>query len=269
MDFDTLARDARLALRTPEPDAPAVRPPPANKPAEVLAALMDFSGGVALAELLQAPVRGGPPNPDAARLGYALQDRVQSQLDAMSTQALQRLQRDRRTENGIAAAELLALITSAGAGPERGSKPEAALRLASELRKRVGWKLGASLRQAQADLARLRANVAGELRRLGPRATQLERIDAALETSLQRKLIDLYDRVLRAAEQNFDRACIDACAGLPQGFGEAELAHWLAPKGWIARDRERCERTVGAFCVHLRRGLEGLVMAAIQAEVGS
>ncbi len=265
MDFDTLAREASLgvglAIRPPAPGAPAVRPPPSDKPAEVLAALMDFSGGVALAELLQAPVRGGPPNPEASRLGYDLQERVQAQLDAMSTLALQRLQRDRRE---IGVAELLELT---GAGSDRGIK--AALRIAPELRKRVGWRLGASMRQAQSDLARLRANIAAELRRLGPRAAQLERIDAALETSLQHKLADLYDRVLRAAEQSFDRACVDACAGLPQGFGAAELAGWLAPSGWIARDRDRCERTIGAFCVHLRRGLVGLVMAAIQAVVGS
>lgn len=269
MDFDTIARESGLAvglaLRPPDPDAPASeRPPTPDKPAEVLAALMDFSGGVAVAELLQAPVRGGPSHPDVSRLGYDLQERVLSQLDAMSTIALQRLQRDRRD---VAIADLLEVVSAAGAGPDRGIRPEAALRIAAELRRRVGWKLGASLRQAQSDLARLRAKVAGDLRGLGPRANHLERIDAALETSIQHKLIDLYDRVLRAAEQNFDRMCVDACAALPQGFGEAELANWLAPKGWIARDRERCERTVSAFCVHLRRGLEGLVTAAIQAEV--
>jgi hypothetical protein len=273
MDFDTLAREASLgmglAVRPPAPNAAAVRPPPSDKPAEVLAALMDFSGGVALAELLQAPVRGGPANPDASRLGYDLQERVQAQLDAVSTHALQRLQRDRRAESGIALTELRELMASAGLGADPGTKPAVALRLASELRKRVGWRLGASMRQAQSDLARLRANIAGELRTLGPRAAQLERIDAALETSLQHKLADLYDRVLRAAEQSFDRACLEACASLPEGFGDADLARWLAPSGWIARDRDRCERTVGAFCVHLRRGLEGLVMAAIQAEVGS
>lgn len=273
MDFDTIAREASLgvglAIRPPAPGAPAVRPPTPDKPAEVLAALMDFSGGVALAELLQAPVRGGPPNPDASRLGYDLQERVQSQLDAMSTLALQRLQRDRRAESDIVVAELRELITSANLGSDRGVQPATALRIATELRKRVGWRLGASMRQAQSDLARLRANIAAELRRLGPRAAQLERIDAALETSLQHKLADLYDRVLRAAEQNFDRACVDACSGLQEGFGEADLTGWLASSGWIARDRDRCERTIGAFCVHLRRGLEGLVMAAIQAEVGS
>lgn len=273
MDFDTIAREASLgvglAIRPPDPGAPAARPPTPDKPAEVLAALMDFSGGVALAELLQAPVRGGPPNPDASRLGYDLQERVQAQLDAISTLALQRLQRDRRAEGEIAVAELRELIASANLGSDRGVNPTTALRIAAELRKRVGWRLGASMRQAQSDLARLRANIAAELRRLGPRAAQLERIDAALETSLQHKLADLYDRVLRAAEQNFDRACVDACAGLQEGFGEADLAGWLASSGWIARDRDRCERTIGAFCVHLRRGLEGLVMAAIQAEVGS
>lgn len=273
MDFDTLAREASLgmglAVRAPSPGEPAVRPAPSDKPAEVLAALMDFSGGVALAELLQTPVRSGPPNPDAARLGYDLQERVLSQLDAVSTLALQRLQRDRRAESGIAIAELLELMASAGAVADRGISPAIGLRIAADLRKRVGWRLGASMRQAQSDLARLRANIAGDLRRLGPHATQLERIDAALETSLQHKLVNLYDRVLRAAEQSFDRACFDACASLPETFGEADLAAWLAPSGWIARDRDRCERTVGAFCVHLRRSVEGLVMAAIQAEVGS
>ncbi len=259
MDFDT------LALRPLDPGTPRVRPAASTKPAEVLAALMDFSGGVALAELLQAPVARGRSHPDAARKGFDLQDRVQSQLDALSTRALQRLQRDRRPESDLTLADLLELVTQAGGGV----RPEAALRLAAELRRRVGWRLGASLRQAQADLARLRENIAAELRAIGPHAQQLERIDAALQLSLQGKLIELYERVLRAAEGAFDRACIDACASLPSALAEADLAGWLAPHGWLARDRDRCERTIGAFCVHLRRGLEGLVSAAIQVEVGS
>ena len=275
MDFDTLAREsgltAGLALRPPEPNAaPAqARSPTPTKPAEVLAALMDFSGGVALAELLQAPVANGPAHPDAARNAYDLQDRVQSQLDAISTRTLQRLQRERRAESEIAPAELLELVARIGGKSDRGIRHEVALRVALELRKLIGWRLAASLRQAQSDLVRLRANIAGELRLLGPRADQLERIDAALHVSLSRKLTDLYERVLRAAAQSFDRACIDACASLPADYGEAEVASWLAPAAWLARDRERCERTIGAFCVHLRRGLEGLVQAAIQAEAGA
>lgn len=273
MDFDTLAREsglaASLALRPPDPRAAEVRPSAPTKPAEVLAALMDFSGGVALAELLQAPVPGGPAHPDATRMGWDLQERVLSRLDAISTRAVQRLTRDRRLESDLPATELLDIVARLGGTPDRGLKPAAALRLAAELRERLGWRLGASLRQAQSELARLRVDVAGSIRLLGPRADQLERIDAALHTSLQRKLTDLYDRVLRAAETSFDRACFEACASLPLGFGEAELASWLAPSAWIARDRERCERTVGAFCLHLRRGLEALVLAAIRAEVAS
>lgn len=258
MDFDT------LALRPPEPGSSEPRPYLPSKPAEVLAALMDFSGGVALAELLVAQAPRGGPHPEAGRKGYDLQERVQAQLDAISTRALQRLQRERRPERDVAASELLALVQGGG-----GLGPEAARRLAAALRKQLGWQLGASLRQAQSDLARLRMNVAAELRSLGPRAEQLERIDAALQTSVQHKLGDLYDRLLRAAEQNFDRACFDACASLPKDFGEAEFVRWLAPHGWLARDRERCELTIHAFCVHLRRGLEGLVLAAIEVEVGS
>ena len=263
MDFDT------LALRPPEPGSPQPRPSLPDKPAEVLAALMDFSGGVALAELLVAPVPSGRSHPDAGRNGYDLQERVQAQLDAISTRALQRLQRERRLESDIATSELLAVVAQL-TGPT-GLGPQVAKRVASELRKRVGWQLGASLRQAQVDLARLRSNIAAELRSLGPRADQLERIDAALQTSLQHKLIELYDRLLRAAEQNFDRACYEACVSLPKdvALSEPELASWLAPHGWLARDRERCELTIHAFCVHLRRGLEGLVLAAIEVEVGS
>jgi hypothetical protein len=270
MDLDALAPVAGLAgglaLRpSPAEGARGVTPVPQN-PAEVLAMLMDFSGSVALAELLHAPASEGLGHPQAKELAVRLQREVRARLDALLPLALKPLT-GRRAPSVPAPEELLEAIEHATG--EAGVRPEndAARRLARELGDPLRSALGASLRQAQANIATLRWEIAHELRALGPRADRLERIDAALQRSIQGKLGELFDRMELAAELTFERACAHACLALPEGFGVAELASWSAESGWIERYRERCVRMTRALFGHLRRSLEGLLRAAIHAEV--
>jgi hypothetical protein len=275
MDLDVLAPTrargaalaAPLALVDPSvasgiaplaPDAPVSR-----NPAEILAALMDFSGSVALAELLAGDAPDGPSHPEAVRRGTTLMHEVRARLDSLLPLALKPLS-GRRAPAAPPAAELLALIR-AHAGAERPS-PEAARRIAAELGAPLQSALATSLRQAQAHVATLRWEIAHELRALGPRADRLERIDAALQRSIQAKLGELLDRMEHAGMLTFERACQRACADLPEAPGEEALARWLVETGWIERYRERCVRMTRALYGHLRRSLEGLLRAAIHAE---
>jgi hypothetical protein len=270
MVFDSLEPVAQLAAGLARRSAGFERAPaPASEPknpAEVLARLLDFSGSVELAKLIHTPVPEASTNPRAAELGRKLQDKVLAQLDALTRRAVLRLARE-RDDGALDLAALQAAITRAAGGLPGAPQGLAAARLARALGSPLHAALGSSLRQARSDLFRLRTQIALELRGLGPRAVLLERVDAELQSSIEAKLGDLLGRLVHAAEQSFERACSQACQALPEGFGELELLAWLGEGGFIERHGERCLRMTQAFCGHLQRGLEGLVTAAIQAEV--
>jgi hypothetical protein len=270
MDLDALAPVAGLAgglaLRPSMLDGPREAPAVPQNPAEVLAMLMDFSGSVALAELLHAPAAEGPAHPQAEALATRLQSQVRARLDAQLPLALKPLT-GRRAPSVPSPGEMLEAIEHATGEPGKKPDGEAAVRLARELGAPLRSALGASLRQAQANVATVRWEIAHELRALGPRADRIERIDAALQRSIQTKLGDLFDRMELAAELTFERACVHACQALPEDFAEADLRVWAADSGWIERYRERCVRMTKALFGHLRRSLEGLLRAVIQAEV--
>lgn len=253
-----------LAPSAGHEDGSAEHPAASRNPAEVLAALMDFSGSVALAELLSSVAPEGPGHPDARAEGDRLLDEVAARLDALLPLALKPLS-GRRAPSVPPEHELHALIRAHA--PEGVPDERAAQAVARELGAPLRSALGTSLRQAQAHVATLRWQIAHDLRGLGPRAERLERIDAALSRTMQAKLGELLDRMEYAAGLTFERACVHACAALPPDFGEDELARWAADGGWIERFRERCVRMTKALFGHLRRALEGLMRAAIQAEV--
>ncbi len=266
MDLDALATSGAIGsalalaplLRATLPEDARV---PQN-PAEVLALLMDFSGSVALAELLSAPPPTGPSHARAQELAADLRARVDERLDAVLPLTIKPLT-GRRAPSVPSAEELLASLRAKTDGvPDEATAVELARELGAPLRSA----LGASLRQAQAQVATLRWEIAHELRALGPRADRLERIDAALNRSIQVKLGELLDRMEHAGELTFERACAHACAALPEGFGSAELVGWTSESGWIERYRDRCVRMTKALFGHLRRSLEGLLRAAAHAE---
>ena len=241
------------------------RAPVPQNPAEVLARLMDFSGSIALAELLHDPVPDGPSHPQAERLARKLKDKVDVYLANALPQVLRPLT-GRRAPSVPTATELLSVIRAASGDAAR--PDEACARsLSRELGAPFWSALSASVRQAQMQLTTLRSKVAIDVRELGPRAERLERIDAVLQRSIETKLAELFQRFELAAELTFERACVHACSELPEGFSEQELAAWVAHDGWIERYRERCVRMTQALFGHLRRSLEGLLFAAAAAEV--
>jgi hypothetical protein len=260
MEIDALVPVARVGAdeRTPVPP----------NPAEVLATLMDFSGSVTLAELLHAPrdCDEGMPHPDASELAWKLQETVRKQLAALSTSVLRPLT-GRHAPPHPAADELLASLQRAAGAP--GKIPDAlgVERFAHDLGAPYFKALYKAVQQAQVQIQGLRARVTLEVRELGPRAARLEHIDAALQRSVQAKQLELFERLVLAAELTFERACARACAELPEGFGSEELARWSAEDGWLDRYRERCVRMTQALFGHLQRGLEGLVVAAVHAEI--
>ena len=245
-------------------------------PAELLAQLMDFPGSVALAKVLHAPAPVGDSHPEAGQLAAQLHERVRVRLDAQLPVVLRPLTHRRATWAPKPDAprramlpkppELLQAILATGAAA--GQVPDAAQaqRLAREVGAPLRAAFGSSLRQLQAQFAGLRMELAHDLGALGPRAARLERIDAALQRSIQRKVLSLFERLQLAAELSFERACLQACATLPENFGEAELEGWAAEGGWIARERALCERVARSLFRHQRRNLQVLLLAATHAE---
>ena len=258
MEIDALVPVSRVGAdeRTPVPP----------NPAEVLALLMDFSGSVTLAELLQAPQPEGLPHPDASELAWKLQESVRKQLSSLSTMVLRPLS-GRHAPPHPAPDELLAALERAAGAPGRVPDGQNMERFARDLGSPYFKALYKAVQQAQLQISSLRSRVTLEVRQLGPRAARLEYIDSALQRSVQSKQIELFERLVLAAELTFERACARACAELPEGFGAAELARWTTEDGWLDRYRERCVRMTQALFGHLQRGLEGLVVAAVHAEI--
>jgi hypothetical protein len=271
IQLDSLAASDALAValtRQSPRDRRAPERPAPQSPAEVLAALLDFSGSVALAELLTASKPQGRPHADAHHIAHTLDDSVRPQLDAVSARALKRLAQEPATASAHPPAALLERIERLSPAPNsRVPSARAAARLARELGGPLHAALATAIRRAQGDVAALRTKLAADLRALGPRADRLERIDAALQLGIQAKLTSLFDRLVLAAELSFEHACIEACAALPEDFTVEHLASWSTSDGWIEKHRERCARMLIAFCSHLQRPVEGLLQAAIQAEM--
>lgn len=275
MEFDAIAPVATatlaggLALRSTVPDgstsmdARALVPP---NPADVLARMMDFSGSVALAELLHTPEPTGRSHPDVEQRARKLREHVYSRFDALLHQSLRPLT-GLRAPKLPTPEELLQEIALASGEAGRLPEGEAAVRFARKLGAPLCSAFGKCLHQAQAHLAGLRGEILQDLRALGPRAARLESIDAALQRSIQGKMLQLFDRMQLAAELTFERACMQACAALPAPVAAEDLATWCGVQGWIESYRQRCVHTAEALYGHLQRSLEGLLLAAIHAEV--
>jgi hypothetical protein len=244
-------------------DGLIARQPAPQNPAEVLANLMDFPGSVALADLLQGGLPPVPAHPDADSLGDRLLLDAQARLDTLEPLVLKPLT-GRRSPEVPAPHELLHTLLRHGLANDRSE--QVARRIADELGAPFRSALGLSLRQAQAHVATLRWEITHDLRNLGPRADQLERLDAALSRAMQGKIGELLDRMEHAAHLTFVRACLHAVAALPDTLDEACRAHWSTDDGWLGRYRERCVRMAKALFGHLRRSLEGLMRAATLSE---
>jgi hypothetical protein len=239
----------------------------AQNPAELFASLMDFPGSVALAELLEGDGRALPRNgsegssrgmPTSALAERLLLD-AEARLDSLEPLVLKPLI-GRRAPTIPTPADLLFQLSRHGVLEARSAAN--VRRFADDLGAPFRSALGLSLRQAQAHVATLRWEITHDLRALGPRADQLERLDAAISRSMQAKLGELLDRMEHAAHLTFIRACVHAVEALPELVDDQQLAAWCDENGWLVRYRERCVRMAKALFGHMRRNLEGLMRAA-------
>jgi hypothetical protein len=226
--------------------------------------LMDFSGSVALAEMLHAPPSSAPVPDDAAQRARALHEEVRTRLDAALPLVLRPLN-GTRAPKAPPPEKLLETLVGVSGGLGQTPSPEAVARLARELGAPLRAALAASLRHARVQVGSARLDIAAPLQALGPQADRLERIDAALQRSIEVKLTRLFERMEHTAALSFERACAQACAALPPVFGVDDLAPWAADSGFIEHHRVRCEHVTLALFGHLRRSLEGLLLA-IEAE---
>jgi hypothetical protein len=273
-----LATSLLPAVTTAGGEALARPSAPSQNPAQLLASLMDFPGSVALADLLAEPLADPRPRSDArpsvtgssqtgvtdpAALGERLLLDAEARLDSLEPLVLKPLL-GRRAPGVPAAHELLFSLRQHRIHEDRSETN--VQRLADDLGAPFRSALGLSLRQAQAHVATLRWEITHDLRALGPRADQLERLDAAFSRSMQAKLGELLDRMEHAAHLTFVRACAHAVAGLADPLDDAAIAGWCDAEGWLARYRERCVRMAKALFGHLRRSLEGLIRAAVMVD---
>jgi Protein of unknown function (DUF3348) len=237
--------------------------PALPNPAAILADMMDFPGSVALAELLAEPPPEGPSAQHAAAHAARLCEDVRARLDSLEAQALKPLL-GRRAPHLPNADEIFAVLAEQGVDQARSE--ERMKRVAAELCAPLSSAFSTCLRQAQAHVSTLRWEVTHEVRALGPRATRLEKVDAAITRAMQAKMGELLDRMEHGANLTFERACAHAIIELPEGYTKADLTPWSAPGGWIERYRDRCVRMTRALYGHMRRNLEGLLRAASHAE---
>jgi hypothetical protein len=266
MNAETLAQTSAFgsALMLVRPNSDAGEPPKAPpNPAAILASMMDFPGSVALAELLAEKPPEGASAPDAGARAAALLRDVRARLDSLESQALKPLL-GRRAPHLPNADELASVLAQFGVHEARSE--ERMQRVAVELAEPLASAFSTSLRSAQAHVSTLRWEITHELRALGPRATRIEKLEAAITRAMQAKVGELLDRMEHAANLTFDRACAHAIIALPEDWTKADLTPWSAPGGWIERYRDRCVRMTRALYGHLRRGLEGLLRAAAHAE---
>ena len=269
MEREALAPKEALArslspIQPSEETGLATRPEvPAQNPAEVLAALMDFPGSVALAELLDAPPGPGRRHPDAQARGRQLIHDIRARVTSLESLALKPLL-GRRAPAMPSPNDLLEALDRHGIRSDRSTPVVEAL--ADELGAPLRSALSLSLRQGQAHLATLRWELTHDIRSLGSAAERLERIDAGLSRSIQAKMGELLDRMEHAAHLTFVRACAHAVQELPPAYTDEDLAPWCAADGWFPRYADRCVRISRALFGHLRRNLEGFVRAAVHAE---
>lgn len=230
--------------------------------AQVLARLLDFPGGVKLAELFDAPANNADnavSDPMAPYMAERLAEDVRARLDSLEHMVLRPLN-GRRAPTLPSPEGLWEALQASGALAVRDEA--AARRLSDTLGEPYRSAFGASLRHAQAQVATLRWEIRHELRALGPRAAQLERFDAALNDGMRAKTGQLYDRMEAALRKTFEQACERALQTLPAEPGVSDLDGWLQPHGWLERYRERCIDIARAAFWHGRRNLEALVQAA-------
>jgi hypothetical protein len=232
-------------------------------PAALLAQLMDFPGGMKLAEYLEQALTDRERHPQANELGERLERDVEARLEALERNSMAPLVGTRAPAlptgeelvDAYMASGLAAVVEDA-----------AFLRFSQMTGERLLGAVAASLRQGEVQVATLRWEVQNDLRALGPDAERIERLDALIHTATQAEVRKLFGRVELALRETWTAASKRALSELPEAPVPTDFEPWIAPDGWLERFRERCVSAARAVFVHQRKNLAGVVRAAVIAE---
>lgn len=240
----------------------AVEPAPEVDAAAVLADLIDLRGGVLLAELLAGlDAIDAAPDPEAPAIAARVRRRVAEGLDALEGRLNSAFENALRPRYRLPTApRAFQVLQQTGALDARRGRP---LKTATRtLWAPCGEFVETQLKRARFAIQELRSAVAPELRRLGPDAARLERLDAALDAATRHEVERLYRRVTVACEASFAQALRRAVAALPRSPELADLAEGFSAWGWLPEEIEKARGLVLGIVHRERARLEALVEAA-------
>jgi hypothetical protein len=216
-------------------------------PAEALGGRFEINGSIWLSDLLDTGISGERPQDLDTVLEQTLgfRERLAARIRAIRNQIV------RRYENPFGGAErlpnateLLRTLEACGARPKTNRK--AAERAARAISGAHRQRFARALKTARAELVFLRDDLTPEIQRLGPEATEIERIDAALSRALLVGTRTLTERLTERLEACFEEAFVCAATSLPDGPSDDDevvpaVEAWNAEGGFIrahVRDTE-------------------------------
>lgn len=248
---------AAAAAALPD-DAPSAALAPGD-PAAFLARRMDLRGSVDLARQLAAIDRSPPPPPAASseaavRLRALVRSRF-AELKAGADRAF--LDPFQRRNKLPGPPQIHAVLEETGALTTRIGRPVAAA--VDALWAPFGELYALWLDRTGYEARVLRDEITPSLHALGPAATRLERLDAALLGSTAKGRAELLDKLATGLARSFARTLSNAIASLPAGAGAAHIEAWAVAPGWLRPEIGRGHAVVLAVIAHERGRLEGLV----------
>jgi hypothetical protein len=239
-------------------DEPSLEAPAPADPAAFLARRMDLRGSVDLARQLAAIDRTPAPatvDPEAATRLRAL---VRMRLSELKISVDRAFAEPFQRRNKLPApAQIHATLEQTGALATRIGRPVAAAvdtlwapfaELYTLWLDRVGY-----------ETRLLRDEITPAIHALGPAATRLERLDAALLGATAKGRAELLDKLIPGLARSFARTLGSAIGSLPAAATPAHIEAWAVSPGWLRPEIARGHAVVAAVLAHQRGRLEGLV----------
>lgn len=260
-DADSRAHDARSPEEAERHGAG--RPERAGAGEQRLPEWLDLGTSVMLAELVATPPTSGAAEQLSLDVlvddGRWMRQHVQRQLDSLQRWLGKRQEKLYEGRNAAPGPEtIVAALRMLDEGD-----PSFAQGHLEALAGRWTGRVRALLRTIRRDAARIRADVASDLRALGPAVSRLERVDAALRIGLKRRHEAQDERLAELVGLSFARA-LEAMRTSEAFLAEPEatLVAAFAPRGWAARLAHEVERMLRAAYHEERTLLLELIGAA-------
>ena len=236
---------------------PPAAPAPTD-PASFLARRMDLRGSVDLARQLATIDRSAAPASVDLEAAVRLRALVRSRLGELKVSVDRTFAEPFQRRNKLPSpAQIHATLEQTGALATRIGRPVAAAvdtlwapfsDLYTLWLDRVGY-----------ETRLLRDEITPAIHALGPAATRLERLDAALLGATAKGRTELQNKLIPSLARSFARTLASAIGSLPAAATPAHVDAWGVSPGWLRPEIARGHAVVAAVLAHERGRLEGLV----------